>query len=198
MEWTRIRWRLRGALTWPAFAVCTLADTVVLSTLPFTGDGTNVVAAFLLAGFANLVMVGALGPLAGRYLVGRRRPDLPNVVAADSASTAALLALTVALVVAGLAHRPAVQAAGETFAVQGAAVARFVRAQAPPDVRANLDRADTDQLSDSFFRTCVPKGEAGKHFCVFVDTDKSPPAVRLDTDERSNSVVSGPDNPGRR
>lgn len=198
MEWSRIRWRLRGALTWPAWVLCTLADAVLLSVLPFTGDGTDLVAAFLIAGFLNLIMVGALGPLAGRFFVRRRRPELPQEVAGDTGSTAALLALTVTLLVGGIVHRPAVREADDAFEAQGAAVARYVRVQGPADARANLAQADTDQLSETFFRTCVPRGEPGKHFCLFVDTDESPPGIRVDTDERPNSVVSGPDNPGRR
>jgi hypothetical protein len=91
-----------------------------------------------------------------------------------------------------------VQRAERRFEAQGAAVARAVQARAPADVRARLGEADTDQLSDSFFRTCVPTAVPGKHWCVFVDTDRSPPGVRLDRDNRPNSVVSGPDNPGRR
>lgn len=197
MQWSRIRWRLRGALTWPAFALCTPIDAVLLSALPFTGDGAPFVASFLLAGFLNLVMVGVVGPLAGRFFVRRRRPQLPREVASDTGSTAALLALTTALLAGGLAHRPQVQAADEAFAAQGAAVAQYVRRQAPADVRAHLSAADTDQLSETLFRTCVPTAEPGKHFCVFVNTDQSPPGVRPDPDQRPNSVVSGPDNPGR-
>lgn len=198
MHWSRIRWRLRGALMWPAFALFTVVDTLLLALLPFSGDGAGVAGSLLLAGFANLLMVGVVGPLAGRVLTRRARGGRPVEVADDGAGTVALAALCLALTAGGVAHRPEVQRADRRFAAQGVAVAAFVRAQAPRDVRERLRDADTDRLSDDLFRTCVPSAEAGRHWCVFVRTDRSPPSVRVDSDNRPNSVVSGPDNPGRR
>ena len=37
--WPRLRWRMRGAWQWPAFAVLTLLDGVLLTKLPFYGRG---------------------------------------------------------------------------------------------------------------------------------------------------------------
>ena len=45
----------------------------------------------LLAGFANLILIAAVAPLAGHRL-RNRRPDLPRVVAQNYAGTALLVA----------------------------------------------------------------------------------------------------------
>ena len=65
--------------------------------LPIAGDGPGgVLPGVLLAGFANLILVAAVAPLAGRRL-RRRRPDLPRVVADNYAGTALLLAFAAAV-----------------------------------------------------------------------------------------------------
>ena len=87
---TRMRWRMRGAWLWPAFIVLTLAEGVALRCCrsPATGPG-GVLPGVLLAGFANLILIAAVAPLAGHRL-RRRRPDLPRVVAQNYAGTALL------------------------------------------------------------------------------------------------------------
>ena len=87
---SRVRWRFRGALLWPAFWVLTLADALLLGCLPIAGDGgTAFVPALLLSGFFNLVAVAIVAPLAGLVL-RRRRRDLPRVIAFDRAGTNAV------------------------------------------------------------------------------------------------------------
>ena len=104
---SRARWRLRGALLWPAFWALTLLDALLLGRLPIAGDGgTAFVPAFLLSGFFNLVAVAIVAPLAGLAL-RRRRRDLPQVIAYDHAGTALLVCVTAGLVVGGLIHRDA-------------------------------------------------------------------------------------------
>ena len=75
---------------WPAFALCLVADIVLLHELPPAGAGISVADAFLLGGVLKLVIVAVLAPLAA-LLLRRRRPDLPRVVAGDYAGTALLL-----------------------------------------------------------------------------------------------------------
>ena len=78
---SRLRWRLRGAWQWPAFGVLTVIDAVLLTRLPFYGEGPGtLVAGLLVAAFANLLAVAVVGPLAGLRL-RRRRPDLPKLIA---------------------------------------------------------------------------------------------------------------------
>ena len=59
----------------------------------------------LLAGFANLIVVATIAPLAGRRL-RRRRPDLPRLIADNYAGTALLCAIAAAIVALGLAPPP--------------------------------------------------------------------------------------------
>src|SRR3954469_21515419 len=78
---TRMRWRMKGAWLWPVFVAVTLLDGIALEVLPIEGDGPGgVVPGVLLAGFANLIAIAVLAPLAGRRL-RRARPDLPRAIA---------------------------------------------------------------------------------------------------------------------
>src|SRR5919206_485942 len=93
----RLRWRLRGALLWPAFVVVTLGEMLLLHWLPVAGDDTSLLEGLLLAGCLNVIAVALVGGLGGAAL-RRRRPDLPKVVADNYAGTAALGAVAAAFV----------------------------------------------------------------------------------------------------
>jgi hypothetical protein len=195
--WTRLRWRLRGATMWPAFLLAVVVDTVLLRALPIAGDtAPDVFAAVLLAFFFNLVVVAVGAPLAGRIWRGRR-PGLPKVIADDRAGTALIALLALGLLVAGMVHRPVVQARARTFDLQAATARAFVLDQAPAAFRANVGRMDTWKQGPDLYRTCVPGPTATRSFCVFVDTRHDPPLVVRDHDQSPNSVLVGPDNPGR-
>lgn len=183
----RLRWRLRGALQWPLFAVLTIVDAVLLGVLPITGTGTGFVSALLLAMFFNLTAVAALGRLAA-WWVRRRRPQIPKVVAEDRAGVALLCAVTVALVVAGIVHAPGAHEAQRAMRAQRDAVRAYVLAHGGPVHRANLEAMDTEQHGDDFFRTCVP-GDAARDvapLCLLVDTRHDPPLVHVDRDRSPN------------
>jgi hypothetical protein len=193
----RLRWRLRGATLWPAFYVAIVVDAVLLHVLPIAGDGApGVVPAVLLAAFFNLLVVAAGAPLAGMWL-RRRRPALPRMIADDRAGTALLAVVAVVLAGLGVLHRPALNAARDAFGEQAAAVRAWVATQAPPAYRANVNRADTWKQGPNLYRTCVPGPDPRRALCLIVFTDQHPPAVQRDPDQRPNSVVAGPDNPGR-
>lgn len=193
---TRVRWRLRGAWQWPTFAVLTVVDGVLLSRLPFDGEGTGIVPALLLACFFNLVVVAVLAPVGGR-LWRRRRPTVPREVAADQAGTVALLGLTVVLVAAGIAHRPAVQERRDDFRAQLAAAREWVAHQAPAEFQAGLLSSDTWRQGPTLYRTCFPGSDPRRPLCLVVRTDEGVPVVRPDRDRRPNAEVAGPDNPAR-
>lgn len=199
MLWlTRLRWRLRGATMWPAFAAAIVVDAGLMQALPIAGDGSpGPFAAVLLAGFFNLAVVAVGAPLAGRWL-RRRRPALPKVVADDRAGTVLLATLAVVLATIGVTHRPAVREHEGDLLAQAASVRRFVLAQAPPAYRANVDRMETAKQGPDLYRTCVPGPDRARSFCVFVTTDQHPPGVTRDPDQTPNAVYFGPDNPGRR
>jgi hypothetical protein len=194
----RLRWRLRGAWQWPTFAVVVLAEGVLLDRLPVAGDaGPGVVAGILLAALPNLALLAVGGRLGGR-LVRRRDASLPKVVADDRAATALLVAGLAVVVAVGIAHRPSAREQAGDLRAQAAAARRYVLSQAPLVFRAHVDAMDTWQQGPDLYRTCVPGGDPRHALCVIVDTRLSPPGVALDPDQRPNTVVSGPGNPGRR
>jgi hypothetical protein len=193
--WTaRLRWRLMGARLWPTFAFLTVLDGVLLHLHPIAGDHTGVFPGALLAGFMNLVAVAVVAPLISRRLRGGR----PREIADDRAGTIAIAAVTVGLAIAGLAHAGSVDDANRAMSEQLAAARRYFASQAPPAYRRNLDDIDTWKQSADLFRSCIPGADPEHALCVFVTTDTQPPGVRLDPDHEPNSVVAGPDNPGRR
>jgi hypothetical protein len=182
----RLRWRLRGAWQWPAFLVLTVVDGALLELLPPYGDGPGgLLPGILLAGFANLLLVAVGGPLVGRFLLRRRRPDLPKPIADDYAGTALMCGLLVFLVLAGLAHRPAVAAGDRDRRAVFAAVHDFVRVHAP-GYAGVLSAGDALRLDEHYYRACLPSGDVRRALCVFVDTSAQPARVREDTDRTPN------------
>ena len=122
---------MRGAWLWPAFFGFTLLDGILLATLPpYEGAPSGPVAGWLLAGFANLLLIAVVAPLTALAL-RRRRRDLPQLIATDYTGTALLAGLAAVLLVAGLLHRPAVAAEREREAAASGAVGDYVRAHAP-------------------------------------------------------------------
>jgi hypothetical protein len=178
----RLRWRLKGALLWPLFWLLTLVDAVLLELLPIAGaDGPPVVGALLLALLFNIVAVAVFGRL-GAWWLRRRRPDIPRVVADDRAGSAMLCAVTIALVVGGILHGPARDAAQHAQEAQREVVRAYVVAHAPA-YRPYLAQMDTQQHAEDFFRTCVP---GDPPLCLLVDTSHDPPLVRVDQDRTPN------------
>ena len=121
---SRLRWRLRGAWQWPAFALLTLLDGLVLDRLPPQApDRLNFIEGVLIATFANLILVGALAPFLAKRLARRREASLaagggpaPSAESAraqrevlqDRVGTVLLGAGLVAAFVSGSANRPAI------------------------------------------------------------------------------------------
>jgi hypothetical protein len=192
---SRLRWRLAGAWQWPAFAVLTALDAVVLARLPFSGGRSALVGSLLAAGFLNVIVIAVVGPLGGR-LLRRRRGQLPREVAADQAATVGMALLAALLIAGGLAHRPALRANDDASAVAVSAATRYAARHAPARYRP-LHGFDTVQHGPDLFRTCFPGPDPARDFCVFVRTDEPTPIVRRDPDQRPNATVAGPDNPGR-
>jgi hypothetical protein len=185
--WRRMRWRMRGAWQWPAFFVLTLVDGVVLSRLPFYGQGPGgVLPGVLLAGFVNLLAVAVLAPFVGR-LLRRRRPDLPRLVAGNYAGTALVVTVTLAFAAGGVAHRPAAEAGERDRAAVRASVHDFVLTQQPA-LSARLASTDVLQVEPGLYRACVPTGRVRRWLCLFVSTEQAPPGITRDHDESSNDT----------
>jgi hypothetical protein len=182
--WPRLRWRLRGAWQWPAFISLTLLDTLVIALLPFYGEGPDVLGAFLLAGFINLLAVAVVAPLGGVLLV-RRRPDLPRIVARDYAGTIALVLAAAGLLAGGAAHRPALGAQGAADRAALAGVHAYVMSQAPA-YRPGLATVDTVRMQTNLYRACVPG--PNRWLCLYVKTDQQPAGVTVDSDRTPNGA----------
>jgi hypothetical protein len=182
---SRLRWRMLGAWQWPAFAVLMVVDAVLIMRLPFHGDGPDLLGAFLLAGFFNLLAVGVFAPLLG-VLVRRRRRDLPFVVARDYAGTGLLVAVTAALLAGGLVHRSALAAEYADLAAVRLGLHDYVVSQAPRYERG-LAAPDVVRLETDHYRACV-YGPDPRPLCLFVNTDQQPAGVHRDPSREPNAL----------
>ncbi|WP_354699961.1 hypothetical protein DSM112329_00219 [Paraconexibacter sp. AEG42_29] len=196
----RLRWRLSGAWQLPAFAVCTVLGTVTLHQLPIAGEGTGVVAAFLLAGMANLVVLAVAGP-AGGWLLRRRSTSLPKAIAVDRAASLSLVGMLGLLLALGVLHHGAVVDASGNDERQLAAARAWVQANGEPEFVRHLDRANVWKPADFLYRTCFAGDDPAKNLCLYVDLSGERGdgvVVTRDNDQQPNAVLAGVDNPGRR
>ncbi len=176
--WPRLRWRMRGAWQWPAFAALTVVDALLVARLPFHGDGPDAIGALLLAGFFNLLAVAVAAPLLGALVRRLWRPDLPRMIARDYAGTLLLLCVTAALVAGGLIHRAGLLAEHRARAAALVATRHYVVAQAPA-FRRGLAAADVQQEETDLYRICV-YGSDPLPLCLYVNTDQVPAGVKRD------------------
>lgn len=192
-----MRWRLSGAWQAPTFVLVTIAEAVLLNRLPIAGDSNGLVAGFLFAGFANLALLAGAAPLAGAVL-RRRHPELPRAIAVDRAGTTLMLSLLALFVGLGIAHHPSIVAAEHSDARALQAARRYLREQAPAEYARHVGSENVWKQAPDLYRTCVPGDDPHRNLCLFVDTSGPAAAVTVDPDQQPNSVVAGPDNPGRR
>jgi hypothetical protein len=166
----RMRWRRRGAWLWPVFAVVTLADGAIGSALPLSGDSQSPVGAALLACCLNLVGVVLLSrPLA--MLIRRRRGDLPLLVAHNYAGTAVVLAIAIVLLLAGVAHRPSIQAHQRALRDALVRAEAWIGDRAPAQFRRNVRLVSAFAIEPgSVYRACVPSDDGRRTYCVIVRT----------------------------
>lgn len=164
----RARWRRRGAWLWPTFIAATVVDGVIGNSLPPAGESQSVVGAALVACFINLMAIVLLSPLAGA-LLRRRRSDMPKIVARDYGGTLALVAVTAILLLAGLIHRPSVNAHAQA---QRDAVARaeaWIGAQAPDEFRRHMATVNVYAIEPGrIYRVCMPSAVRARTYCVVV------------------------------
>lgn len=200
--WTkRLRWRLRGATQWPAFAILTVLDAVAIDQLPpispADGTGLNFVEGLLIATFANLVLVGAAAPWLARRLATRRAAALTTAgapapteaerdVLRDRTGTALLIAGLAAVIAAGLANRPVIVSETEATEAAGRAVLEYVERSDSEELRRNAETANIVKLGDDYFRVCIARDERDRFFCLFVDTADDPPDIVRDPSSEPN------------
>lgn len=187
----RLRWRLRGAWLGPTFVILTIVDTILIRVLPLAGEGkTEWVAAFLLAGSINIMVVAALRQLGGWFL-RRRRPDLPKIVADNYAGTALLFVVTAAFLGFGLAHRPAVDYEADAVARASVAGRAYLEQNAPREYRAGIAAADLYRFDRDLYRVCTPGDDPRRSWCVIVSTNADPPGIRRDPNREPNASLDG-------
>jgi hypothetical protein len=168
--WQRLRWRHRGAWLWPVFVAATVADAVLEHLRPPAGDTESVVSAALVGLVLNLLAVLLCSrPVGG--LMRRVKPELPWVVARNYAGTSAVLAVSVALGLAGVVHHGTVLANQNAMRDATVRAEAWIGTHAKPEFRRNVAFADTFAIEPgSIYRTCVP-GQGGRRtYCVIVKT----------------------------
>jgi hypothetical protein len=164
----RARWRLRGAWQWPAFVALTIADAFVGHALPQSGDTESYAAAALAGLVLNLLGVLLLSRPLGA-LIRRIRRDLPAVVARDYAGTYVVVAITLAILGAGLNHRASVNASRQAMQEATARAQAWIGDHAPPAFRRHIEHVDVLPIqSGAVYRACVP-GTHARTYCVVVN-----------------------------
>jgi hypothetical protein len=180
---------------WPSFVVVTLVDGLLLHRLSPVRTGVDLIPGILLATFANLVLIGAIGPWLARRLWARRAAADPHSpakaqleVLSDRIGTGLLLAGVLGVVAAGLAARPTVVA--ETEATERAAVAilRHIERSGNQELIRNRDTAHTVRLAEGYFRTCIAHDDRRRYFCYFIDTNKRPVEIVRDPSALPNRL----------
>ena len=175
---------------WPTFAVLTVAEGFLLHQLPPTGFRIrDVVIGTILALFANIFLVGVLAPWLARRLIARDRQAggrerFPPEIYLDRSATALLVLGAVGLLAAGLANIRVSTAETDALKEAGDRAEAYVNAHADREVRQRLNGANSARLGEGFFRVCVPRIDARRQYCVFVDTRLD--TVRKDGDTRPN------------
>jgi len=165
----RLRWRRAGAWLWPAFVAFTIVDAVIGHDLPPAGSTETLFAAALLGLFLNLLGVLFLSRPLG-WALRRVRPDMPQVVARDYGGTIVVLALTATLVLAGVIHRPAIQASQRAMQDAIARAQAWIGDRAPDEFRRNLQVVSLLAIqTGTIYRACVPNVENTKTYCVIVN-----------------------------
>lgn len=166
----RARWRRRGAWLAPVLVAATVADAVIGHLLPPAGDTQTLFAAALLGAVFNLLAVLLLRtPLS--MIVRRRRPDLPRVVARDYAGTVAVLSVSVALLLAGVLHRPTIVANRNAMDDAITRAQAWIGDHAPAEFRRNIATVSTYAIEPGrIFRICVPSLKSPRTYCVVVKT----------------------------
>jgi hypothetical protein len=170
-RYVRLRWRRAGAWLWPAFVALTVLDGVIGHAIPPAGTTETLYAAMLLGLVVNVIAVVLLSRPLG-MLVRRLRPDMPGVVARNYAGTVVVVAVTAVIAVAGLAHRPQIQARQRATDDAIARAQAWIGDRAPDQFRRNLEYVSLLAIEPgTIYRACVPSVDGRRSYCVIVNRD---------------------------
>jgi hypothetical protein len=195
--WTRrLRWRLLGAWRWPAFAVFTIVDAVLLHTLG-TGVRFNYPSALILASFGNIALLVAadlVARFAARQRAAQGIPESHLEVTIDRGGIALLALGAVGLAASGIATHHVIVSETNATTANARAVETWVDTRGSAEYRRNLETANTAKLANDYFRTCVADDKRQRFLCLFVDTSRKPPQVVRDPSVEPNPPqrVGGP------
>jgi hypothetical protein len=191
---SRLRWRLRGAMQWPAFVLFTVLDAVVISELPpSVVRESNLIVGLLAATFGNLVLIGAVAPFLAKRLAQRESDQTGREILQDRTAAVLMAVGLLACLVSGLANRPVIVSETEDTEEVGRQLRAYVQRSDSEELRRNLETANTIRLSEGYFRVCIARDERRRYFCLFVDTDKDPTEVRRDPSAQPNAGFAAPD-----
>ena len=188
----RLRWRHRGAWLWPVFVAAVAVEAALGHLRPPAGE-TESIAAAAIAGLAlNLLAVLLLSRPLGA-LIRRARPDLPAVVARNYAGTSVVLAVTVALIAAGLVHHATVVANQNAMRDATVRAQAWIGDRAPAEFRRDVRFSNTFAIQPgSLYRTCVPGQRRVRSYCVIVNTQLPfPHSVTFDGHEPNSVFAQG-------
>ena len=201
---SRLMWRLRGGLQWPAFVLFTLLDAVVLWQLPpLATRDLNPFDGVFMAIFGNLILLGVAAPFLTKRMMRRRQvpapagptvppPEVEREVLQDRVAAALLAAGLVACVVSGLANRPVIVSETRETEEVGRELRAYVQRSGNPELRRNLEAANTIRLGEGYFRACLPRDDRRRYVCILVNTNTDPVKVKRDPSSSSNAEIVGP------
>jgi hypothetical protein len=188
--WTRrLRWRLLGAWRWPAFAIFTLVDAVLLHELGTGGVRLNIPVSLILASFGNIALLAAadvLARLAARRRAAPGEEDTHLEVEIDRGGIALLAIGAVGLAASGAATHHLIVSETNATTANARAVEAWVGRYGAATYRRNIETANTAKLADNYFRTCIANDTRDRYLCLFVDTKKKPPQVVRDSSAEPN------------
>ena len=183
--WTRrLRWRLLGAWRWPAFAIFTVVDALLLHELG-TGVRFNWPVSLILASFVNIALLAAadlLTRLAARNRAAHGVPmaDTQLEVTIDRGGIALLAVGAVGLAASGAATHHLIVSETRATEANARAVATWVASRGSAEYRRNIETANTVRLAPDYFRTCIANDDRSRYLCLFVNTKRKPPEVVRD------------------
>jgi hypothetical protein len=180
---------------WPTFVAATVAEGVIMHELPPVGTRIpDVFIGMILALFGNIVLVGAIAPWLARRLLERDarggRERFPPEVYLDRVATAVLVLGVAGVLAAGLANLRVSTAETDALEEAGDRAEAYVNAHADDEIRQRLNGANSSRLGEGFFRVCVPRVDARRQYCMFVDTRRD--TVRKDPSTLPNQQFVRP------
>jgi hypothetical protein len=91
------------------------------------------------------------------------------------------------VIVAGLAARPLVVSETEETERNAKAFRSFILDSGDRELIRNLETANTIELGDTLFRTCVARDDRRHYFCTLIDVNRHPPDIDVDPSAEPNS-----------